>query len=84
MLAIVHCDSQVVVGHITNDYEAKGERMKKYLSLAKSKIGDGFVVKFTLISREENELVDQLAKAASGEYTDTASEVLSFVQYTPY
>lgn len=44
--AIVHCNSQVVVGHITDDYEAKGEWMQKYLSLVNSKTGDGFVVKF--------------------------------------
>lgn len=79
----MHCDSQVVVGHITGDYEAKGEQMKKYLNLVKRKIGDGFVVKFVQISREENKQADRLAKATSAEYTDTASKVLSFIQYTP-
>ena len=28
-LVVIHCDSQVVVGHINGDYEAKGERMKE-------------------------------------------------------
>lgn len=53
--AVVHCDSQVVVRHINDDYEAKGERMKKYLSMVKSKTGDGFSAKFIQIPREENE-----------------------------
>ena len=26
---VIHCDSQVVVGHINGDYEAKGERKKE-------------------------------------------------------
>ena len=30
---ILYSDSQVVIGHINGDYEAKGERMKKYLDL---------------------------------------------------
>ena len=42
----VHCDSQVLVRHIISDYEAKGERMKKYLSLVTSKTRDRFSVKF--------------------------------------
>ena len=57
--------------------------MKKYLNLVKSKLGYGFVVKFIQISREENEQADWLEKAASAEYTNIASKVLSFVQYTP-
>lgn len=43
---IVHCNSQVMVGHINSDYKVTGERMKKYLSMVKSKTGDGFFVKF--------------------------------------
>ena len=30
---VLHSDTQVVIGHINGDYEAKGERMKKYLDL---------------------------------------------------
>ncbi|XP_075654931.1 uncharacterized protein LOC142625114 [Castanea sativa] len=80
-LAIVHCNSQVMVKHINSDYEAKGERMKNYLNVLKSKTGDGFSVKFIQILREENEQADCLAKAASAKYTNTTNEVLSFVQY---
>ena len=41
-LAVIHCDSQVVVGHINGDYEAKGEWMKEYLSMVNSKMNEGF------------------------------------------
>ena len=35
---IIHCDSQVVVGHVNGDYEAKGEQMKEYLSMVKGRL----------------------------------------------
>ena len=28
---VVHCDSQVVTNQVSDDYECKGERMRKYL-----------------------------------------------------
>ena len=28
---IIHCNSQVVTSQVNDDYECKGERMKKYL-----------------------------------------------------
>ena len=36
LLVFLYNDSQVVIGHINGDYEAKGERMKKYLNLIKN------------------------------------------------
>ena len=65
--AIIHCDSQVVVGHINGDYEAKGEQMKEYLSMIKDKKSEGFSTKFIQILREENKQADCLAKVASTE-----------------
>ena len=32
---VIHSDSQVIVEHVNMDYKAKGEQMKKYLSLVK-------------------------------------------------
>ena len=58
---IVHCDSQVIISQINNDYECRNERMKKYLEEVKNRIGS-LEVKFVQISREENECVDRLAK----------------------
>ena len=53
-LAVIHYDSQVVVGHINGNYEVKGECMKEYLSMVKSKMSEEFLVKFVQIPREEN------------------------------
>lgn len=80
--AVIHYDSQVVVRHINGDYEAKGERMKEYLSMVKSKMSKEFSVKFVQIPREENEQANHLAKASSAEYTNIHGQVLSFFQYS--
>ena len=71
-----------MVGHINDDYEVKGEQMKKYLTMIKSKMSKKFSIKFVQIPREENEQANRLAKAASVKYTDVTSQVLSFIQYS--
>ena len=43
-----------MVRHINGDYKAKGEWMKEYLSMVKSKMSEEFSVKFVQILREEN------------------------------
>ncbi|XP_059461825.1 uncharacterized protein LOC132190804 [Corylus avellana] len=58
-------DSQVVVGHIRGEFEAKGEKMKLYLTKVqemKSLFNKFSIVK---IPRPENERADQLARIAS-------------------
>ena len=35
---VIHCDSQVVDVHINEDYKAKGEQMKEYLSMVKGRV----------------------------------------------
>ena len=64
---IVHYDSQVITSQINGDYECINERMKKYLEEMKNQIGS-LEVRFVQIPREENELVDRLAKAAFAEF----------------
>ena len=32
---VVYCDSQVVISQVNDDYECKGEQMKKYLEQVK-------------------------------------------------
>ncbi|XP_059441973.1 uncharacterized protein LOC132174316 [Corylus avellana] len=58
-------DSQVVVGHIRGEFEARGSKMKQYLS----KVQDlqNTFKKFCImkILQEENEKADQLARKAS-------------------
>ena len=61
-------------------YEAKEERMKKYLNKVRCLIKKFSEAHFVQISREENVEVDTLAKEASvSELTDELDEV----QYMP-
>ena len=72
-LVIIHSNSQVVIGYINEDYEAKEEWMKKYLSLVKRLTNQNFAAEFVWVPREEKEHVDRLAKAASFEHITIAS-----------
>lgn len=76
---IVHCDSQVVIGHINGDYECKNERMKRFLEEVRRRISS-LEVKFVQILRETNECADRLARAALAESMLVPEQVLSFVQ----
>jgi ribonuclease HI len=60
-------DSQVIVGHINGEFEAKGEKMKKFLAKVQS-MQTAFQ-KFCIkkIPREDNEKADYLARIASTE-----------------
>jgi ribonuclease HI len=60
-------DSQVIVGHVNGEFEAKGEKMKKYLAKVQS-MQTAFQ-KFCIkkIPREDNEKADHLARMASTE-----------------
>ncbi|XP_075670358.1 uncharacterized protein LOC142640151 [Castanea sativa] len=66
----IHCDSQVVTNQVNDDYECKGERMKKYLEQAKRRVNE-LQARVVQIPRGENEQADRLAKATSTEYTTT-------------
>ena len=80
---VIYSDSQVIIGYINRDYEAKGERMKEYQSMVKERISQKFLAKFVQISRGENEQANRLAKAASAEHMVITGRILSFVQNSP-
>ena len=61
----IKSDSQLVVGQVKGEYEAKEERMRKYLTVAKSLLTQFKKVELLQIPREENEAVDRLARLAS-------------------
>jgi len=75
---VIHSDSQVVIGHINGDYEAKGERINKYLSFVKRRTYQNFTAEFVQVLREENEHANRLANAASAEQMTIGRQVLSF------
>jgi len=37
---VIHYDSQVITNQVNEDYECKGERMKKYLEQVKRRVDD--------------------------------------------
>ena len=79
---VIHCDSQVITNQVNEDYECKGERMKKYLDQAKRRVDD-LQAKIVQIPRGENEQANRLAKAISAEHMTIPGNVLSFVQLSP-
>ena len=77
---IVYWDSQVVTSQVNDDYECKGEQIKKYLKQVRKRVEDDLQAKFVQISKEENKQANHLAKAASAEHMLISIKVLSFVQ----
>jgi ribonuclease HI len=62
----VKSDSQVIVGHIQGDYEARGDKMIKYLAKVQESQAYFDKIVFTKIPREENVRADALARIGSG------------------
>uniref|UniRef100_A0A2N9FP12 Uncharacterized protein n=1 Tax=Fagus sylvatica TaxID=28930 RepID=A0A2N9FP12_FAGSY len=61
----VKSDSQLIVGQVKGEYEAKEDRMKKYLMVVKNLLTHFKKVELLQIPREENEAADRLARLAS-------------------
>ena len=77
---LVQGDSQLVMGQVNGTYEAKEERMKRYLNKVRRLIKKFSEAHFVQVPREENMEADTLAKEASvSELTDEFDEV----QYMP-
>ena len=57
-------DSKLSVGQITNKYEVKEERMKRYLKLTNQPVNYFDHVKFEQIPRENNSAIDEVVKLA--------------------
>ena len=58
-------DSKLIVGQITNEYEVKEERMKRYLKLTSQLINDFDDVRFKQIPLENNSAAEEVSKLAS-------------------
>uniref|UniRef100_A0A2N9HRX3 Uncharacterized protein n=1 Tax=Fagus sylvatica TaxID=28930 RepID=A0A2N9HRX3_FAGSY len=69
-------DSQLVVGQVNGDYEAKEGRMQRYLHQARHRISQFREVKLSRIPREQNTEADQLAKSASSSTSDDKIKVV--------
>ena len=76
-------DSKLIVRQITNEYEAKEERMKRYLKLTSQLIDDFDDVRFEQISWENNSAVDKVTKLASTEDASAKPGLFMEVQTIP-
>ena len=66
----IHSDSQVIVGHIRGEFEAKREKMKMYLSKVIRMQFSFQKFSITKIPRTENKKVDQLARMVFAKNTE--------------
>ena len=73
-------DSQLVIGQVNGTYEAKEERIKKYLNKVARFVKKFKEAIFVQISREENMETDTLAKEAS---VNEATTEFDEIQYLP-
>ena len=73
-------DSQLVMGQVNGTYEAKEERMKKYLEKVLQLVKKFEEINFVQILREDNIEADALAKEAS---VNEAIDGIDEVQYIP-
>uniref|UniRef100_A0A2N9FZB4 Uncharacterized protein n=1 Tax=Fagus sylvatica TaxID=28930 RepID=A0A2N9FZB4_FAGSY len=76
----IRSDSQLIVGQVNGEYEAREDRMTKYLKLVRNTMKWFDEVKLIQIPREQNTEADALAKLAS---FDEAIDQYIEVQHSP-
>ena len=64
---LIQSDSKLVIGQIKGEYEAKEERMQKYLKLARQLAQEFDTVEFIQIPRSQNMGADEVSKLTSSE-----------------
>ena len=62
---LLQSDPKLVIGQIKEEYEAKEERMQKYLRLTKHLTWEFDRVEFVQIPKSQNMIADEIAKLAS-------------------
>uniref|UniRef100_A0A2N9FU44 Uncharacterized protein n=1 Tax=Fagus sylvatica TaxID=28930 RepID=A0A2N9FU44_FAGSY len=76
----IRSDSQLIVGQVNGEYEAREDRMKKYLKLVRNAMTWFDEVMLVQVPREQNTEADALAKLAS---SDEATDQYIDVQHSP-
>ena len=72
-----------MIGQITGEYEAKEERMQKYLKLTKHLTREFDTVEFVQIPRSQNMGADEVSKLASSEEGEISTDLAIEVQKHP-
>nr|XP_023901139.1 uncharacterized protein LOC112012992 [Quercus suber] len=80
---LVQNDSKLVIGQIKGEYEAKEERMQKYLKLTKHLTKEFEKVEFIQIPRSQNRAADEVSKIASSEGTESKTDLMMEIQKNP-
>ena len=80
---LVQNDSKLVIGQIKGDYEAKEERMQKYVRLTKHLTQEFDKVEFTQIPRSQNMMANEVSKLASSEEEGISTKFEMEVQKHP-
>ena len=80
---IVQADSQLIIGQVKGDYEAKEERMHKYLKIVQRLLQNFDSLNFTQIPRAKNAEVDFLARLALLDNYNAISELCIEIRGQP-
>ena len=80
---LIQSDSKLVIEQIKGEYEAKEERMQKYLRLTKHLTGEFDEVEFIQVPRNQNALADEISKLASSEEGELSNNLAMEVQKHP-
>ena len=80
---MIQSDSKLVIEQIKGEYEAKEERMQKYLKLTKHLMREFDEVEFIQVLRNQNALADEISKLASSEEGELSKNLAMEVQKHP-
>ena len=80
---LLQSNSKLVIGQIKEEYEAKEERMQKYLKLTKRLTQKFDKLEFVQIPRSQNMITDEITKLASSEEGSTSMGLKMEAQKRP-
>ena len=80
---LIQSDSKLVVEQIKGKYEAKEERMQKYLRLTRHLMRQFDEVEFVQVPRNQNVLADEISKLASSEEGRLSKNLTMEIQKHP-
>nr|XP_023928485.1 uncharacterized protein LOC112039814 [Quercus suber] len=80
---VIQSDSKLVIGQARGEYEAKEERMQRYLRLTKNLAQEFEKVEFVQIPRSQNVMADEVSKIASSDERAVEEGLMIEVQKNP-
>ncbi|XP_023890188.1 uncharacterized protein LOC112002261 [Quercus suber] len=80
---LIHSDSKLVIGQVRGEYEAKEERMQRYLRLTKHLAQEFEEVEFVQIPRSQNVIADEVSRIASSDGGALETGLMMEVQKNP-